>query len=338
MSEIQQKKRVLSGLRPTGPCHLGHLFGVLDFWQRLQDKYDCFFFIADYHALTTHYDRTEMIQENVREATLDFLAAGLTPEKSTIFLQSDIPEVAELTLLLAMITPMGLLERNPTYKAQLQELGIETPNLGLFQYPVLQTSDIVIYKANYVPVGQDQLPHVWISADIAKTFRFKYGDIFPIPQELVGDYPNVPGIDNRKMSKSYDNSIFIRDDEKNTYEKVKMFYTDPIKIRKDDVGHPAECPVFFFHKMLAKENAAIWLNINEECLIGKRGCVACKKEMADSLNSMLRPIRERRRLFSENPGEVEKILIDGGHRARAEAQDTIRKARKAMGLSEWSSL
>jgi len=237
-----------------------------------------------------------------------------------------------------MITPMGLLERNPTYKAQLQELGIETPNLGLFQYPVLQTSDIVIYKANYVPVGQDQLPHVWISADIAKTFRFKYGDIFPIPQELVGDYPNVPGIDNRKMSKSYDNSIFIRDDEKNTYEKVKMFYTDPIKIRKDDVGHPAECPVFFFHKMLAKENAAIWLNINEECLIGKRGCVACKKEMADSLNSMLRPIRERRRLFSENPGEVEKILIDGGHRARAEAQDTIRKARKAMGLSEWSSL
>jgi len=336
VSEKETRKRVLSGNRPTGPCHLGHLFGVLNFWRELQDKYDCFYFIADYHALTTHYDRVDKIQENVREATLDFLAAGLTPEKSTLFLQSDIPEVAEFTLLLSMITPMGLLERNPTYKARLEELGIEHPNLGLFQYPVIQTVDIVIYKADYVPVGQDQLPHVWISADIAKTFRFKFGDIFPIPKELVGDFPNVPGIDNRKMSKSYDNAIYIKDDEKTTLEKVKMFYTDPTKIRKDDLGHPDECPVFYFHTITSA--VEILKAIHEECETGKRGCVACKMQMAENLNAMLRPVRERRKMFADNPGEVERILIEGGCRARAEAQDTVRKVRKAMGLLEQSRL
>lgn len=330
----EKKKRVLSGNRPTGPCHLGHLFGVLKFWVDLQDKYDCFYFIADYHSLTTHYDKTEKIQENIREATLDFLAAGLTPEKSTLFLQSDIPEVAELTLLMSMITPMGLLERNPTYKAQLDELGIDKPNLGLFQYPVIQTVDIVIYKGDFVPVGKDQLPHVWISADIAKTFRHKYGNIFPIPTELVGEYPDVPGTDNRKMSKSYSNTIDIRDDEKTTLKKVKTFYTDPTRIHKDDPGHPDGCPVFYFHNMLsAKEYCD---TVHDECQAGKRGCVSCKMEMCENLNNSLRSIRERRNMYAENPDEIDRILREGGMRAREEARDTVRKVRKAMGLIEQS--
>jgi tryptophanyl-tRNA synthetase len=336
MSTTDKKKRVLSGNRPTGPSHLGHLFGVHKFWVDLQDKYDCFYFIADYHALTTAYDRVDLIQENIKQVTLDLLAAGLTPEKSTIFLQSDIPEVAELNLLISMVTPMGLLERNPTYKAQLQELGIDVPNLGLFQYPVIQTVDIVIYKGEFVPVGKDQLPHVWIAADIAKTFRHKYGDIFPIPQELVGEYPDVPGLDNRKMSKSYGNTIDVRDDEDKTLKKVKMFYTDPTKIRKDDPGHPDECPVYYFHTMVSpKEHCPV---VHEECENGKRGCVQCKSEMASSLNGFMRPIRERRTMFAQNPGEVDRILKQGGERAREEARSTVRAARKAMGLCETSRL
>ena len=331
-----KKKRVLSGNRPTGPSHLGHLFGVHDFWVSLQDKYDCFFFIADYHALTTSYDNVEMIQENIREVTLDLLGAGLDPKKSTIFLQSDIPEVAELNLLISMVTPMGLLERNPTYKAQLQELNIQKPNLGLFQYPVIQTVDIVIYKGEYVPVGKDQLPHVWIAADIAKTFRHRYGDIFPIPEELVGEFPNVPGSDNRKMSKSYGNTIDVRDDEETTFKKIKKFYTDPEKIRIDDPGHPDGCPIFYFHSMVSgKEHCD---DVKSECESGKRGCVQCKNEMCENLNNHLKPIRERRMNFARNPDEVDKILLEGGLIAREEAKKTVRAARKAMGLTERSRL
>ncbi|MBU1022841.1 tryptophan--tRNA ligase [bacterium] len=333
MTEIK-KKRVLSGNRPTGPSHLGHLFGVHSFWVGLQDKYDCFFFIADYHALTTAHDKVETIQENIREVTLDMLGAGLTPEKSTIFLQSDIPEVSELNLLMSMIVPMGLLERNPTYKAQLEELNIQKPNLGLFQYPVLQTTDIVIYKGEFVPVGKDQLPHVWIAADIAKTFRHRYGDVFPIPEELVGEYPDVPGIDNRKMSKSYDNTIDVRDDDETTLKKVKQFYTDPTKIRIDDPGHPDECPVYYFHTMVSgKEQCE---DVHSECMDGKRGCVQCKKEMCENLNNYLKPVRERRKTFADNPDEVDRVLYEGGLKAREEAQKTLKGVRKAMGLTEKS--
>lgn len=326
-----KKKRVLSGNRPTGPSHLGHLFGVHSFWVSLQDKYDCYFFIADYHALTTAHDKVEVIQENSREVILDMLGAGLTPEKTTLFLQSDIPEVAELNLLISMIVPMGLLERNPTYKAQLDELNIKKPNLGLFQYPVLQTTDIVIYKGEYVPVGKDQLAHVWIAADIAKTFRHRYGDVFPIPAELVGEYPDVPGVDNRKMSKSYNNTIDVRDDDETTFKKVKQFYTDPTKIRIDDPGHPDDCPVHYFHTMVSSEEQC--KDVHSECIDGSRGCVQCKKEMSDNLNNYLKPIRERRKTFADNPDEVDKILHEGGLKAREEAQKTLKASRIAMGLT-----
>jgi tryptophanyl-tRNA synthetase len=316
-------------MQPTGVLHLGNLEGALRNWVQLQDQYDSYFCIVDWHALTTLAERTEEIPYNVREVAIDYIAAGLDPEKCAIFVQSHVKEHAELHLLFSMITPLGWLERVPTYKEKRENLQIESVSYGLLGYPVLQAADILIYKAAVVPVGEDQLPHLELTREIARRFNHLYGEIFPEPEALLTPAARVPGLDGRKMSKSYNNAIYLSDDAQTVTQKVKQAFTDPLKIRKNDPGHPEGCVVFALHQIYSKDEVA---TVEVECRAGQRGCVDCKMQLAGNLNTALDPLRRRRQELLAKAGELERILREGAEKARAVARETMQEVRAAMHL------
>ena len=393
--------RIVSGMRPTGQLHIGHYFGVIENWKKLQEEHETFFFIADWHALTTAYKNVEALKSNVEEVMIDWIALGLDPEKSTLFIQSKVKEHAELHLLFSMITPKSWLEWNPTYKdmkfnlLRLQEvvdqfkerlkdpvlkivedlpyevvekekfierlledlsetlLGAliegeiepellkklnvskrefyETDTYGFLGYPVLQASDILIYKGEGVPVGEDQLPHVELTREIARRFNRLYGEIFPEPKALLTETPKLPGTDGRKMSKSYNNAIFFSDTKEEVQRKVMKMFTDPQKLRKNDPGRPEVCPVFSYHRIFSSEEAKV-LQIEKDCKSGTLGCVQCKSMLLEDLEGFLDPIRERRIQVKEKIGEVKEIFLEGSRRAREIAKETMEKVRELMNL------
>ncbi|NPV52310.1 MAG: tryptophan--tRNA ligase [Firmicutes bacterium] len=325
------KPRVFSGMRPTGRLQLGNYFGALKNWVDMQDDYECYFGVVDWHALTTGYEDTSEIRDNTREMVVDWLAAGLDPEKSVIIRQSDIKEHAELQLLFSMITPLGWLERCPTYKEQLHQLeGRDIMTYGFLGYPVLMAADILAYKAEAVPVGEDQLPHVELTREIARRFNFLYKPVFPEPQALLNrDVTLLPGIDGRKMSKSYGNYILMSAEPGEVEERVGMMVTDPERIRRTDPGHPGVCTVYAFHKVFSGEELP---QIEADCIGARIGCVECKKRLGQALNRALEPVREKRRALVANPELVEDILRDGAKRARAVAGRTLEEVRSAMRI------
>lgn len=332
-------RRVASGMRPTGSMHLGNLHGALDNWVRLQSEYECYFFIVDWHALTTPgggeavgFENTAALRRNILEMGADWISAGLDPGQSAIFVQSHVPQVAELHLLFSMITPLGWLERNPTVKEMIQGYKIEHPSYGLLGYPTLQAADILAYKGEFVPVGKDQEAHVNMTRDLAQRFNSLYGrEVFPITQALLTEIPKVPGIESvdKKMSKSAGNYIALAHDEQQTWERVRIMFTDPAKIRKNDAGHPDGCVVYAFHGFYNKAERPV---VRSECEGGLRGCVDCKKQLAARMNEALRPIRERRRDLMEHPDRIRDALMDGAARARAAAEATLVEVREAMHL------
>jgi len=325
------KKRILSGMRPTGPLHLGNLHGALNNWVRMQNEYDCFFFIADWHALTSDYENTNAIPEYIKNMMIDWLSVGLLPDKSTLFVQSQVKEHAELFLLLSMITPVPWLERNPTYKDQIVQLANkDLSTFGFLGYPVLQAADIIIYKANGVPVGIDQVPHVEITREIARRFNYLYGDVFPEPEAILTETPKILGIDRRKMSKSYQNAIYLSDSEDTIQKTVSGMVTDPGRARKNDPGNPDICNVFEFHKLYTDKETVS--RINKECRAAEIGCVDCKKIMAKNLSDALLPIREKRTHFESNPGLVEDIIREGNSKARKIASQTMDQVRSTMNI------
>jgi tryptophanyl-tRNA synthetase len=330
-----QRKRVLSGMRPTGKLHLGNYMGALDNWVRMQDDYECFFTIVDWHALTTDYADTSRIKENSLEVALDWLAAGIDPEKSVIFLQSHVPEHAELHLLLSMITPLGWLERVPTYKEQRENIkDKDLGTYGFLGYPVLQAADILVYKADVVPVGEDQVAHVELTREIARRFNGFYGqrgDVFPEPQALLTKAPKLPGTDGRKMSKSYGNTIMLTDPEPVVRQKLKTMVTDPARVRRSDPGNPDVCPVGDLHKIFSSKETMD--KVNTGCRSASIGCIECKGWAAEGLVKLLNPMQERRRKFEENPRLAWDILEAGTRRAQAAASKTMEDVRAAMGMS-----
>ncbi len=329
------KPVVLSGLRPTGRVHLGNYFGAVKNWVDLQEsrKYDCFFFVADLHALTTDYADTQALAANTREAVLDWLAVGLSPESATIFLQSRIPQHAELALYFSMITPLGWLERVPTYKDQIEQL--RTRDLGthgFLGYPVLMTADIAVYRAHLVPVGEDQSSHLEICREIVRRFNGLYGDVFPEPKALFTPTPKVNGIDGRKMSKSYGNTIGITEAAETVREKVMAMVTDPARARRQDPGNPENCNLFPFHELFSPP-AEVKV-VDEECRTAARGCVDCKKHLVGNLNAALEPFRQKRAELTARPSDVVRdVLHAGDQRARAVAEETMEKVRAAVRLS-----
>jgi tryptophanyl-tRNA synthetase len=326
------RSRVLTGYRPTGPLHVGHWAGNIESMLDLQADpgRECFFFIADWHMLTTHYDRTEELPGFVHELVLDWLAAGLDPQRSTIYRQSDIPEVAEMTLLLGMITPLGWLERVPSFKERLRDHAErDVSNLGLLGYPVLQTVDITIVRGELVPVGEDQVAHLEVSREIVRRFNRLYGDLLVEPQPLLSQAPLIPGSDGRKMSKSLENAIWLRDDEDAIRASVRSFITDPQKVRRGDPGRPEICPIYALHRTFSPDDVDA---VEHGCRSGSLGCVDCKTLLADHLIEFFRPYRERRASLAEDPGLVERVLREGAERARPIAGATLAEVRKAMHL------
>ncbi|OQA56765.1 MAG: Tryptophan--tRNA ligase [Candidatus Omnitrophica bacterium ADurb.Bin277] len=323
--------RVLSGTRPTGKLHLGHLLGALENYKKLQGQ-DAFFMIADLHALTTEYEHKTTIAQNVMEIVIDYLASGLEPDKCTMFVQSEVLEHANLALLFSMITPISWLERNPTYKDQINELrGKDLHTHGFLGYPVLQAADIAIYKAEKVPVGEDQLPHLELTREIIRRFHHLYEkDVFPEPVAVLTQVPKVLGLDGRKMSKSYKNGIYLADSAEEVTKKIKtQMVTDPARKRREDKGDPEKCPVFSYHKLFNKERVD---GVADECRNALRGCVDCKMEMCGKLNQFLDPIRERRQSWMKKPKEIREILDQGAAKARSVARQTLTEASQAMGL------
>jgi len=319
-------------MRPTGRLHLGH-YSVLENWVKLQDEYDCHYGIVDWHAMTTSFDEVDIIQKNIREMALDWLTAGLDPEKSAIFVQSQVKEHAELHLLFSMVTPLSWLERVPTYKEQLHQFGEKGKDIstyGFLGYPLLQAADILVYRAEAVPVGEDQIPHIELTREIARRFNYMYRcEVFPEPQALLSKVRLLPGIDNRKMSKSYNNSISLAAPQAEIKEQVSQMITDPARIRKDDPGHPEVCTVYKYHTFYNQAEAP---EVEESCKKGTIGCVACKKCLAAKLDKFMEPLREKRAYFAERPEIVDEILADGAKRASKNAAATMILAREAMGL------
>ncbi len=361
-NQPDQRRRVLSGMRPTGKLHLGNYMGALYNWVQLQDRYDCYFFIANYHALTTDYADTSKLRENTREVALDFLSAGLDPERCTLFLQSRVPAHFELNDLLGMITPLSWLERVPTYKDQQEQLKEkDLATLGFLAYPLLQSADILVYQPSFVPVGQDQAAHVEITREIARRFNLFYGAksattskhlqqassdkerlhvmegeartfeaILPEPQVLLTPSPKLPGTDGRKMSKSYGNTILLSDPEPEIRAKLKTMVTDPARVRRTDPGDPEVCPVFDLHKVFSSPGTQ--QDAAEGCRTAGIGCIQCKGWLADAVLVHLAPIRERRAYFEARPGMVTEILAAGNARANVRANQTMDEVRRAMGI------
>jgi tryptophanyl-tRNA synthetase len=326
---MNQKKRILSGMRPTGPLHLGNLHGALSNWIELQEQYDCFFFIADWHALTSDYEDTSSIAANVKNMMIDWLSVGLSPEKCTLFVQSHIKEHAELFLILSMITPVPWLERNPTYKDQIVQLSNkDLSTFGFLGYPVLQAADIIIYKAFGVPVGVDQVPHVEITREIARRFNYLYGKVFPEPKAILTNTPKILGLDRRKMSKSYDNAIYLFEKPDDISSKVSRMITDPQRARKNDPGNPEVCNVFEFHKLYSDKTTVD--TVNKECRTAGIGCVECKKMMAKNLIRALEPIRGKREYYEGKPELLEEIIMEGNSKARKIARQTMEEVKSAV--------
>ena len=393
--------RVLSGMRPTGALHLGHYHGVLRNWIRLQHEHECLFFVADWHALTTHYDTPDVIEQHVWDMVIDWLAAGIDPAQTTLFIQSRVPEHAELHLLLSMVTPLGWLERVPTYKDQQAKLADkDLATYGFLGYPLLQSADILIYRANQVPVGEDQVPHVEFTREIARRFNHVFGReegfeqkaesaikklgakrarlyrqlrtkflekgdaealaaaralveeaqniplgdrerlfgyiegggkvVLSEPQALLTEASKMPGLDGQKMSKSYDNTISLRDDAESITKKIRTMPTDPARVKRTDPGDPAKCPVWQFHLVYSDEKRREW--VQQGCRSAGIGCLECKQPVIDAVIEELKPMRERAEKYLEDPTLVRSIIADGCEKARKLAQETLREVRQAMGL------
>jgi tryptophanyl-tRNA synthetase len=324
------KERVLSGMRPSGKIHLGNHLGALDNWVKLQDAYDCFYFVANWHALTDDHETANVPADTI-EMLADWLGAGLDPERSTLFIQSLVPDHAELHLLFSMITPVGWLERVPTYKERIEQQGIASPSYGLLGYPLLQSADILMYKPRWVPVGIDQVPHVELTREVARRFNHAFAPVFPEPDAKLTEIPKVPGTDGRKMSKSYGNAILLSDPPEEITRKVKPMMTDPARKRRSDPGNPDICPVFDLHKIFTPAPE------REACATGCRtagiGCLDCKDVLLKYLQPVLGGIRERRQKFAEKPDLIVQILDEGSRRARAVAQETMAEVRAAVNLT-----
>ncbi len=329
------RKRVLSGMRSTGRLHVGNYVGALENWVRMQNQYECFFFIADWHALTTDYADTSKVKENSLEVLLDWLAAGLDPEQSTLFIQSHVPAHAELHLLFSMITPLGWLERVPTYKEQRDNIqGKDLGTYGFLGYPLLQAADILIYQADFVPVGEDQVAHVELTREVARRFNFFYGkpaDVFPEPEALLTPSPRLRGTDGRKMSKSYGNAILLTDPEPVVRQKLKTSMTDPARVRRTDPGNPDLCPIGDLHKIFSSPETMA--KVDDGCRTAGIGCIECKGWAAESLLTILKPMQERRKKYEENPKLAWDILQQGSAKARIVSGVTMDQARASMGMS-----
>ena len=324
------RQRVLSGMRPTGPLHLGHLVGALKNWVDLQEKYDCFFMVADWHALMSEYEKPGEIRQRGLQMVSDWIAAGVDPKRSVLFRQSDVPEHLELYMVLSILAPLGWVERVPTYKEQLREVkGRDLATYGFLGYPVLQAADILLYKADAVPVGEDQIPHLELTREIVRRFKFLYGaDIFPEPKPLLTQEARLLGADGRKMSKSYDNFIALSEDPDLIRKKVQKMVTDTKRIKMTDPGHPEECNTCHYWEVFAPEAApGVW----EECRTSKRGCTQNKQELAERVIKITDRFREERQALPDP--QIEKILAEGAARAQETAGQTMREVRKAVGLS-----
>ena len=327
----QISKRILTGHRPTGPRHIGHLVGTLKTWVELQADHDCFFLIADLHVLTTDYQHPANIRSNILEVLADWLAAGIDPQRSTIVLQSAVPEHSRLALLFAMLVSESRLERVPTYKDQIQQLNLQ-PSLGLLTYPVLQAADILVYKASLVPVGEDQLPHIELTREVARRFNQLYGEVFPEPEALLSSMPRLPGTDNRTMHASYGNTILLRDTPAETTRKVMSMYTDPTRIHANDPGHVEGNPVFVYLDQFDPQTEQVE-DLKSRYRAGKVGDVEVKQRLARVLNDHLAPLRERREKFASQPELLMDILQKGSRHAREIARQTLAEVQEAMGLS-----
>lgn len=326
------RKRVLSGMRPTGPLHMGHLFGALDNWKRLQEEYDCFFFIADWHALTTDYADPSQIKTYTIEVVLDWLAAGLDPKKATFFVQSRLPEHAELHLLFSMFTPLAWLERVPSYKEQREQItDKDLGTYGFLGYPLLQAADILIYKAHYVPVGVDQVPHVELTREVARRFNYLYRPVLVEPEALLTEFPKIPGTDGRKMSKSYDNAIFLSDTPEEITAKIKPMITDPARKRRTDPGNPEVCPVYDLHRVFTPQEERESY-IVPGCTTAGIGCLDCKEVLLKHALPLLAPISERRTELVRDPSTVLDILEVGTAMAKKVAGETLSEAKSAMQI------
>ncbi len=326
------RKRVLSGMQPSGLMHLGNHLGALENWKSLQDQYECYFFVADWHALSTNYADTSRIREFSRELLIDWLAAGIDPERSTVFIQSRIPEHAVLHLLLSMMTPISWLERNPTYKEKQEEIKEkDLSTYGFLGYPVLQAADILLYKPDFVPVGKDQLPHLELTRELARRFNDLYKtQVFPEPKEHLTKFPKVMGTDGRKMSKSYGNTINLSDAEPVVRQKLKTMVTDPARVRRNDPGNPDICPVYDFHKIYSPQ--AVQEQINKDCRTATIGCIDCKKLVADRIVERMTPVWDARGRLSKDPAYLNDILTEGSNRAGKVAKATLHDVTEAMKL------
>lgn len=326
------RKRVLSGMQPSGLMHLGNYLGALENWKALQEDYDCFFFVADWHALSTNYADTSRIREFVRELLIDWLAAGIDPKRSTVFIQSHIPEHAVLHLLLSMMVPVSWLERNPTYKEKQDEIKEkDLSTYGFLGYPVLQAADILLYKPDFVPVGKDQLPHLELTRELARRFNDIYKKpVFPEPKEHLTKFPKVLGTDGRKMSKSYGNTINLSDAEPVVRQKLKTMVTDPARVRRTDPGNPDVCPVYEFHKIYSPQ--AVQAQINQDCRTAAIGCIDCKKLVADKMVERMAPMWEARASLMNHPSRIDEIVQDGSQRAAKVAKATLAEVNEAMKI------
>ncbi|HZZ64657.1 MAG TPA: tryptophan--tRNA ligase [Candidatus Baltobacteraceae bacterium] len=333
IANITHQPRVMSGMRPTGKLHIGHYIGVLTQWVDYCRNADAYFEIADLHAYTTGFSEPQSIRDSRNDMVIDWLAAGVDPQRSTFFLQSAIPEISELHVLLGMITPQSWLERVPTYKGQIEQLGQEIATYGFLGYPLLQLCDIAIFRGEYVPVGRDQVAHLEFGREVVRRFNYLYGDgrtVLVEPQAvLVEGGAEVPGLDGRKMSKSYNNTILLADDDETTTKKVRSMITDPQKVRRNDPGHPEICPVFTLWKLVRPQHAPV---VERDCRSGALGCVQDKSDFAEALNEFLKPIRERRAILAADTAYIEGIIAQGTARAREVAIETLTDVKRAMRL------
>jgi tryptophanyl-tRNA synthetase len=329
-SVMATKERVLSGMRPSGRLHLGNYLGALANWVKLQDDYDCFYFSADWHVLTDRLE-TRDVAQNTLEMAADWLGAGLDPQRSTLFIQSLVPEHAELHLMFSMCTPVGWLERVPTYKERIEQQGIESPSYGLLGYPLLQSADILMYKAKWVPVGADQVPHIELTREVARRFNAAFGHVFPEPDAKLTEIPKVPGTDGRKMSKSYGNDIELADPPEVIRQKVRPMMTDPARKRRSDPGNPDICPVFDLHRIFTTPEDRQYVATG--CRTAGIGCLDCKEVLLKHMIPPLQKIRERRQTFAEKPDTIKDILVEGSRRARKVAEQTMAEVRAAVHLN-----
>jgi len=327
------QKRILSGMRPTGPMHLGHLVGALKNWVDLQSNFECFYMVADWHALMSEYENTKELKSYIRHMVADWLACGIDPEKSTVFIQSEVPEHLELMTILSCITPLSWLERCPTYKEQLREIkGRNLATYGFLGYPVLQAADILVYKATHVPVGEDQLAHLELTREITRKFNSLYGRLLIEPQAILTKTPRLLGLDNRKMSKSYNNFIALSSDPDIIKKKISSMITDPKRIKKNDKGHSDICNVFSYHKVFKGESDKTLKDLQDACKKAKIGCTDCKKELASIIADLLRPIREKSLSLLSKEDKIDEILREGTRKAREVTKKTLLEVKEKMKL------